>query len=102
MGKQRLLNGLAVMTFLAAMVVVAWWALGTCGCHDGCDPEATRCHKNRVEICDHDNDWDLVLDCDRVEPGDWECCPDGYYADAHGCVLVGDCGADAGADGGGP
>lgn len=91
--KSGLFSLLAIIAFAIAGVVILWVIVS---CSDGCTPETTRCNGTRVEICDQEDDWDLVMDCSEIEPGDWVCCEDGYYDDAHGCVLEGDCGADGG------
>ena len=30
---------------------------------DGCQPESTRCDGTTIEICNADNDWETVVDC---------------------------------------
>jgi len=77
---------------LAVIVIIV--ALGLLGCHDGCEPEETRCFGTCVEICNADGDWETVIDCDMVEPADmdWQCCFDAEFEE-HGCVPGG-CGGD--------
>ncbi len=81
-------------SWLLAIVVVAVVAIAVLGCHDGCAPGKTKCSGNRVEICNADEDWELLLNCSNVEPSDmgWQCCFEGEYGD-HGCVPGG-CGGD--------
>lgn len=81
--------------WLLAAIVVIVVALASMSCHDGCDPEETRCSGTRVEICNAEEDWELVMDCDSVEPVemDWQCCFEAEFEE-HGCVPGG-CGGDA-------
>jgi hypothetical protein len=75
------------------MVLVAL-SLGAIACHDGCDPEDTRCAGARVEVCASDGDWALVEDCAAVGPGAWACCEVALVwegAETAGCVPVGEC-----------
>jgi hypothetical protein len=58
------------------------------GKNDGCTPETTRCHGDILQICNADNNWELVATCPDFEPGDWACCPiGGEFA----CAKVEDC-----------
>ena len=46
-------------------------------CNDGCSPEEMRCHRDRVEICNAGQNWEIVVDCVELEEedgsGDFEC-----------------------------
>ena len=69
------------------------------GCHDGCDPEDTRCSGSMVQECASDGDWYEVEDCAVVGGGPFECCETALVwdgAETAGCVLDGTC--DAGVE----
>lgn len=84
----------AGVALLLCLALGAWATLQ--GCHDGCKPEETRCHDNQVEECDHDEDWDLVLDCERLEPYEGEVCCWDPALDSHNCLPPGQCEPDGG------
>lgn len=84
------MNKMQIVTLIWIISMGALW--GTYyGCHDGCVPEETRCDGDRVQICDHDEDWDLVLNCERLEPYDGEVCCWDAYAETHSCLLPEEC-----------
>ena len=63
-------------------------------CHDNCKINTMKCDQNMAMICNGDKDWEIVTDCDTVEPEDlnWTCCVD--YDDVeeiHTCLPVGVC-----------
>lgn len=45
-------------------------------CHDGCETNDMKCSDNAVLICNGDEDWQTVTDCDDVDPVEWNwiCC----------------------------
>lgn len=46
-------------------------------CHDGCSVEETKCEDGRSMICNSKQDWELVADCEGIEPaGELACCVD--------------------------
>jgi hypothetical protein len=64
------------------------------GCHDGCDPEDTRCRGAVVQECASDGDWYTVENCATTGPDAWQCCETALIwesAETAGCVPVGDC-----------
>jgi hypothetical protein len=80
--------------------------VGLNGCHDGCEPDTTRCHNNRVQVCNAETDWEWNPDgnCDEVDDFGlgytWMCCADPEDG-VHACLPDFACDpADAGQDGG--
>ena len=72
------------------------------GCHDGCDHLETRCNGTRIEVCDSEEDWGLVMDCADEEPYYGEECCWVESEQLHLCRTPEDCAAqDAGAGDGG-
>lgn len=53
-------------------VILIFLALMLASCHDGCEPEDTKCDGDQVYVCYPDGDWDFVIDC-----GDLSWFPDG-------------------------
>jgi hypothetical protein len=79
---------------LAAVVFALLLGLFGEGCHDGCDPEDTRCNGTVVQVCASDDDWQFVEDCADVLPDAWECCETALVWEGEetaGCVPVWDC-----------
>jgi len=79
-----------------ALMVATFIVLGIAvvTCHDGCEPEDTKCDGTAVEECASDGDWYTVENCAEVGPGAWECCETALVwegAETAGCVTVGDC-----------
>jgi hypothetical protein len=92
------------MKYWRCLGILALIALFTYGCHDGCEPEATRCNGDVVEICNADEDWEKEADCSEIDDFgldlDWTCCVD--PADGlHSCLPADECNGvyDAGEDG---
>jgi hypothetical protein len=81
-------RGLAIVIVAIIMLLVAWF---TCGCHDGCDYLSTRCKDNQVQLCNADEDWELVDNCNILEPYDGEICCWDEYTYGHLCKLPEDC-----------
>jgi hypothetical protein len=46
------------------------------GCSDNCEMHEMKCDQNMAMICNGENNWEVVTDCDMVEPveKDWICC----------------------------
>lgn len=42
--------------------------------NDGCEPEETRCEGPTLQICNADQNWQAVMSCLDLEPGEWACC----------------------------
>jgi hypothetical protein len=38
----------------------------SCGPHDNCEPQSTRCSGNTAQVCDADRDFQDIADCDAV------------------------------------
>lgn len=79
---------------MKASILILLVGFLTVACHDGCDPEDTRCMGASVQECASDGDWYEVENCGDVGPGAWECCEaatvwDG--AETAGCVPIGYC-----------
>ena len=96
MKDRKQLKAIGWLAVAAVMLLITWW-LTSCA-DDGCRSGSTRCHDNRVELCDHedndgdssDGDWGMVLNCDEYA---WICCG-GYPIndeDEHGCVPAPSC-----------
>lgn len=85
--KEQLKTFIAFLTILIVFIIVIY---ALCGCHDNCKINTERCHNNRVEVCDGDRDWGLVMNCDKVEPGEWICC---YLEseDIFACLPINEC-----------
>lgn len=69
------------------------------GCHDGCEPEDTRCAGTLVQVCASDGDWQRVEDCAAVGGGPFTCCESALVwddAETAGCLPAGTC--DAGVE----
>lgn len=64
------------------------------GCHDDCEPKATRCNGDRVEVCNTEMDWELDADCSEIEDFglglEWTCCVDPEDG-LHSCLPVEEC-----------
>lgn len=56
-------------------------------CGDQCEELEVRCSGNVVEICSDEQNWEVITDCDTVEPAelDWTCC---YSADVQGLTCL--------------
>jgi hypothetical protein len=70
------LGGLTLGGLVGAVVLAV--VLAGCGLvkgEDGCAAETLRCQGARLEVCDADHTWVLVVDCAVVTPGIWSCCP---------------------------
>jgi hypothetical protein len=91
----------AVVLMLLSLALVLG-AAAVQSCHDGCEPEETRCAGAAVQQCASDGDWYVVEDCADVGPGAWECCEAALEWEGEptaGCVPIGECGVpDSGAD----
>lgn len=79
------------------MMLACAFAIAACACSE-CDPKATRCNGNVVQICDADEQWAKVMDCSEVydhEGVEWACCwfttPDFGDAGAHTCLPADEC-----------
>lgn len=79
---------------LAAAVFALLLGLFGEGCHDGCDPEDTRCKGAAVQECASDGDWYEVENCNDVWPDVWECCETAMVWEGEetaGCVPAWEC-----------
>jgi len=94
----------ATVTFIVLVIAFSIVILGLQGCHDGCDPEATRCAGTRVEICNTETDWELEADCADIEDFglgiEWTCCLDPEDG-LHSCLPSDECDGDSDAGDGG-
>ena len=82
------------MLFLVVVMTLFAW-----GCHDGCEPETTRCHGEEVQVCNTEEDWEKSIDCNELSEGTplkFECRLDPEDG-IHSCLLAGG-GLDAGLD----
>jgi hypothetical protein len=87
-------NTLARYIMLGAVVFALLLCLLSYGCHDGCDPTDTRCHRTAVQECASDGDWYTVEDCSEIGPDSWECCELALIwngEETAGCVPSGEC-----------
>lgn len=60
------------------------------GCSE-CSTNSTRCYGNIAQICNADEQWETVLDCSTIEPGEWECCALGGEESWVGCLPADEC-----------
>jgi hypothetical protein len=89
---------ISIITLISLCAATLLLSLFLTGCHDGCSHLDTRCHNNRVEICNEDEDWNLVLDCDRLEPYEGEICCWDSIGETHQCMIPDDCGDEVNND----
>lgn len=52
----------------------------------GCEPYATRCTENRIEICSPTQRWRLNIDCSETQPGTWRCKENQDFPGRHSCL----------------
>lgn len=79
------------MKYLGFLLLV--WLI-VVSCHDGCEPEETRCSNNIVQVCASDEDWSNTQNCNNVQPGEWICCEWASVIndeEVAGCVQLGEC-----------
>lgn len=50
-----------------------------------CHHLQTRCANDVIQICDSHGRWQTVIDCDEIEPNEWDCMFDGVD---HTCIEV--------------
>lgn len=74
------------------MVALAFVLTSVCGCDDGCKHLDTRCRGNVIEICDADNNWRFVENCEALEPYEGEVCCWEEQLEVHLCLLPDECG----------
>ena len=87
---EQLGNKASGLSALFAALSVSCFVLGAsfsgCG-DDGCEVQSTRCDGERIEICNADKEWEFVMDCSGIEPGNWLCAIPEDTGDAE-CVQV--------------
>ncbi|MCP4677320.1 MAG: hypothetical protein GY854_17760 [Deltaproteobacteria bacterium] len=66
-------------------------------CTSECEPDETRCHGNKVEVCNGDGEWCEVMNCDELgdDGAAWTCClvdlEDWDFGDVHTCLPAEQC-----------
>jgi len=69
--------------FLVTVFVAVSFLFSCSSKFEKCDPEASRCSVNLVQICDSDGNWVTILDCSEVsaeEPFSCQQDTDGLHA----------------------
>lgn len=77
---------IGVAMCVAAVFIL--WALVGCDDSDGCTVEETRCEGSVSQICNADQNWEAIVDCLTLEPGEWACC---VREGIEECNLVEEC-----------
>lgn len=83
--------GMGVFIRLALTAAPVAVAVAVAGCSDGCESNETRCSGTLVEVCNADQNWELIVDCKEVDDGSWSCCEVQLEDIAHGCLPLAEC-----------
>ncbi len=78
----KYINILLLSFILLIFLFIIWLS----SCEDGCDTGDTRCYDSIVEVCNSDDNWEIVMKCHEVDPPEleWICCLSEYKI--HTCV----------------
>ena len=75
---------------ILVILVIGFFVLFS-GCHDGCEPEETKCDGDMVMVCNSAADWEQEADCSEIEDFgvgiEWTCCVDPEDG-VHACLPV--------------
>ena len=53
--------------------IIVLFVLAVAGCAPVCKTTATRCEGTLAQVCNAKGDWQRVMDCNEVRPGQWRC-----------------------------